>query len=98
SLAGHSAPTACRRMVSGSHSSPNRGSSHLSIAILSSLSFVREYLALRDGPRGFSRGSTWPDLLRYLSGGDIAVAYGPVTLYGRTFQIVLLANRFVTPM
>src|SRR5687768_12527619 len=29
-LADHSAPTACRRMVSGSHSSPRRGSSHLS--------------------------------------------------------------------
>jgi hypothetical protein len=35
-----------------------RGSSHLSVALLSSLSVVREYLALRDGPRGFSRGST----------------------------------------
>src|SRR3990170_2035566 len=33
-LASHSAPTACRRMVSGSVSSPNRGSSHLSIALL----------------------------------------------------------------
>ena len=64
---GHSAPTACRRMVSGSHSSPNRGSSHLSIAILSSLSVIREYLALRDGPRRFNRDSTWPDLLRYPS-------------------------------
>ena len=63
----HSAPTACKRMVSGSHSSPNRGSSHLSIAILSSLSVIREYLALRDGPRRFNRDSTWPDLLRYPS-------------------------------
>jgi hypothetical protein len=35
-----------------------RGSSHLSVTLLSSLSVVREYLALRDGPRGFSRGST----------------------------------------
>ena len=64
---GHSAPTACKRMVSGSHSSPSRGSSHLSIAILSSLSVIREYLALRDGPRRFNRDSTWPDLLRYRS-------------------------------
>ena len=55
---GHSAPTACRHMVSGSLSSPSRGSSHLSVALLSLLSVVREYLALRDGPRGFSRGST----------------------------------------
>ena len=89
----HSAPTACKRMVSGSHSSPNRGSSHLSIAILSSLSVIREYLALRDGPRRFSRDSTWPDLLRYLSGGDAAVAYGAVTHYGRPFQSVPLSQR-----
>ena len=39
--ASHSAPTACRHMVSGSVSSPSRGSSHLSVAILSSLSVVR---------------------------------------------------------
>ena len=57
-LASYSAPTACRHMVSGSVTSPSRGSSHLSVAILSALSVVREYLALRDGPRGFSRGST----------------------------------------
>ena len=81
----HSAPTACRRMVSGSHSSPNRGSSHLSIAILSSLSVIREYLALRDGPRRFNRDSTWPDLLRYPSGGRVIFAYGAVTRCGPAF-------------
>src|SRR5215470_19847593 len=54
----HSPPIACRHMVSGSVSSPSRGSSHLSVALLSSLSVIREYLALRDGPRSFSRGST----------------------------------------
>ena len=68
-LASHSAPTACRHMVSGSVTSPSRGSSHLSVALLSLLSVVREYLALRDGPRRFSRDSTWLDLLRYSSGG-----------------------------
>src|SRR3954453_19674812 len=47
------APTACRRVVSGSLSSPCRGSSHLSLALLGSLSVAREYLALRDGPRSF---------------------------------------------
>ena len=47
------APTACRHVVSGSLSSPYRGSSHLSLALLGSLSVAREYLALRDGPRGF---------------------------------------------
>ncbi len=64
----------------------SRGSSHLSVALLSSLSVVREYLALRDGPRRFSRDSTWLDLLRYLSGGQTIAAYGTVTLYGRPFQ------------
>ncbi len=62
------APTACKRTVSGSVSSPSRGSSHLSIALLSSLSVIREYLALRDGPRRFSRSFTCSDLLRYPSG------------------------------
>jgi hypothetical protein len=94
----HSPPTACRHMVSGSLSSPSRGSSHLSVALLSSLSVVREYLALRDGPRRFSRDSTWLDLLRYPSRDQITVAYGTVTLYGVTFQILLLATGFVTLM
>ena len=38
--------------------SPRRGAFHLSLALLSSLSVIREYLALRDGPRRFSQGST----------------------------------------
>src|SRR5690242_2150801 len=50
---GHSPPTACRRVVSGSLPSPGRGSSHRSLALLGSLSVAREYLALRDGPRRF---------------------------------------------
>ena len=58
------APTACRRVVSGSLSSPYRGSSHLSLALLGSLSVAREYLALRDGPRGFERSFTCSALLR----------------------------------
>src|SRR5690606_28116071 len=95
---GHSAPTACRHMVSGSVSSPSRGSSHLSVALLSSLSVVREYLALRDGPRGFSRGFTCLNLLRYISGGAATFVYGTVTLCGPTFQTVPLAEHFVTPM
>ena len=85
-------------MVSGSVSSPSRGSSHLSVALLSSLSVVREYLALRDGPRRFSRDSTWLDLLRYLSGDYTAVAYRAVTVYGLPFQTVLLADSLITPM
>ena len=94
----HSAPTACRHMVSGSVSSPNRGSSHLSVALLSSLSVVREYLALRDGPRRFSRDSTWLDLLRYFSRDYTTVAYGAVTRYGLPFQTVPLVDSLVTLM
>ena len=60
----HSPPTACRHVVSGSVSSPCRGSSHLSLALLGSLSVAREYLALRDGPRGFGPAFTCRVLLR----------------------------------
>jgi hypothetical protein len=97
-LADTRASTACRHTVSGSLSSPSGGSSHLSVALLSSLSVVREYLALRDGPRRFSRDFTWPDLLRYPSGGYTTVAYRAVTVYGLPFQAVLLAGSLVTPM
>ena len=90
----NSAPTACRHTVSGSVSSPSRGSSHLSVALLSSLSVVGEYLALRDGPRRFSQDSTWPDLLRYPSRGSAIFAYGTVTLYGLPFQ-ASSANRLL---
>src|SRR4029079_12804280 len=64
-LTGHSPPTACRHVVSGSVSSPCRGSSHLSLALLGTLSVAREYLALRDGPRRFGLAFTCRVLLRY---------------------------------
>lgn len=64
----HRALTACRHVVSGSLSSPDRGSSHLSLALLGTLSVAREYLALRDGPRGFEPASTCRALLRYRIG------------------------------
>ena len=60
----HWAPTACRHVVSGSLSSPCRGSSHLSLALLGSLSVAREYLALGDGPPGFRPAFTCRVLLR----------------------------------
>src|SRR3954453_18100903 len=62
-------PTARRHGVSGSVSSPDRGSSHRSVAVLGSLSVVIEYLALRDGPRRFKPGFTCPTLLGYRIGG-----------------------------
>src|SRR3954447_27025694 len=79
-------PTACRRGVSGSVSSPDRGSSHRSVALLGSLSVVIECLALRDGPREFRPGFTCPTLLGYRSGGSASVADGAVTRSGAPFQ------------
>ena len=61
-------PTARRHGVSGSVSSPRRGSSHRSVALLGSLSVVIECLALRDGPRRFKPGFTCPTLLGYRLG------------------------------
>jgi hypothetical protein len=49
-------------------SSPNRGSSHRSVALLGSLSVVIECLALREGPRRFRPGFTCPTLLGYQLG------------------------------
>ena len=60
----HRAPTARRHGVSGSVSSPGRGSSHRSVALLGSLSVTREYLALEGGPPRFSPRFTGADLLR----------------------------------
>jgi hypothetical protein len=94
---GHSPPTACRRVVSGSLSSPCRGSSHRSLALLGSLSVAREYLALRDGPRGFEPGFTCPALLRYRAGGLTSAAYGAVTRCGLPFQAVPLEEALITP-
>src|SRR5437016_6317628 len=56
--------TACRHVVSGSLSSPDRGSSHLSLALLRSLSVAREYLALGDGPPRFRLAFTCQVVLR----------------------------------
>ena len=61
------APTACKRMVSGSFP-PLKGVLFIFRSLYCALSVVGEYLALRDGPRGFSQGFTWLDLLRIHSG------------------------------
>ena len=61
-----------------------------------SLSVRNEYLALRDGPRGFKQGFSCPALLRYLLRVWINFAYAPVTLYGVTFQRLRLSTRLVT--
>ena len=60
---GRSPPTACRRVVSGSLSSP-LGVLPIVRSRYSTLSVAGEYLALRDGPRGFGPTSTCWVVLR----------------------------------
>ena len=63
----HSPPTACRHTVSGTISLPSQGCFSPFPHGTGSLSVAREYLALRDGPRGFSRDFSCPAILRNLS-------------------------------
>src|SRR5437660_11874238 len=67
----HSPPTACRHTVSGTISLPSQGFFSPFPHGTGSLSVAREYLALRDGPRGFSRDFTCPAILRNLSSEPI---------------------------
>ena len=60
------APTACKRMVSGSISLPCSGFFSPFPHGTGSLSVSQEYLALADGPAGFIQGFTCPALLRIL--------------------------------
>ena len=92
----HSAPTACRHTVSGTISLPSQGFFSPFPHGTGSLSVAREYLALRDGPRRFPRDFTCPAVLRNLSRVSETVAYGAVTLCGRSFQIVRLISWLVT--
>ena len=60
---GHSSPTACKCMVSGTLSLPYSGYFSLSAHATGSLPVVSKYLALRGGPREFIPGFTCPVLL-----------------------------------
>ena len=60
----YDAPTACRRMVSGSLSLPCSGCFSPFPHGTGSLSVSYEYLALPDGPGGFTQDSSCPALLR----------------------------------
>ena len=60
------APTACKRMVSGSISLPCSGFFSPFPHGTGSLSVSQEYLALADGPAKFIQGFTCPALLRIL--------------------------------
>ena len=75
------APTACRRTVSGSLSSPCAGYFSPFPHGTGSLSVSCEYLALADGPAGFSLDSSCPGLLRYRTGNapDSRMGLSPAT-------------------
>src|SRR5450432_1159466 len=92
----HSPPTACRHTVSGTFSLPSQGCFSPFPHGTGSLSVRNEYLALRDGPRGFKQCFTCPALLRYPLRVWIIFAYAPVTLYGSPFQRIRLTTRLVT--
>src|SRR4051794_4319358 len=94
----HRALTACRHVVSGSLSSPGRGSSHLSLALLGSLSVAREYLALRDGPRGFKPAFTCPVLLRCRTRGPCLPRTGLSPAVAERSRTIPLDKNLVTPI
>ena len=60
----NAAPTACRRMVSGTISLPSSGCFSPFPHGTRALSVSREYLALPDGPGGFTQDFSCPALLR----------------------------------
>ena len=72
------APTACRRMVSGSISLPSSGCFSPFPHGTGSLSVSWEYLALPDGPGGFAQDYSCPALLR--------IPLRPVSLHVRGFH------------
>ena len=71
------APTACRRMVSGSVSLPCSGFFSPFPHGTGTLSVSREYLALPDGPGRFTQGFTCPALLRILLWITVLTRTGP---------------------
>lgn len=84
----NAAPTACRRTVSGSISPFYSKCFSPFLHSTCSLSVFQEYLALEDGPPIFRQDFTCPALLIYHP--DMPFIYGAITLYGYTFQCILL--------
>ena len=81
------APTACRRMVSGTISLPSSGCFSPFPHGTRALSVSREYLALPDGPGGFAQDSSCPALLRIPLGLASRTGFSPsVTELSRTFR------------
>ncbi len=86
----YGAPTACKQTVSGSISLPYSGYFSPFPHGTSSLSVLQEYLALSDGSDRFRQDFTCPALLRIPLEIIRTYVYGTITLYGSTFQLILL--------
>ena len=82
------APTACKRMVSGSISLPYSGFFSPFPHGTGSLSVSQEYLALPDGPGKFVQGFTCPALLR------IPLSLTVFTYTGLSPSMVPISNGF----
>jgi hypothetical protein len=85
----HRAPTACRCMVSGPFNSPNRGSFHRSLALLST---IGRRVVLSLGGWSPQLHTEFHELRATLERQPDAstFAYRTITFCGRTFQIVPL--------
>ena len=89
---GHSASTGCKCTVLGSIS--------LSLSEFfspfphgtSSLSVIREYLALDGGPPRFPQNFKCSVVLRNILAAFANFAYGTITLFGRAFQLCSTIN------
>ena len=84
-------------MVSGSFSLPCSGFFSPFPHGTGSLSVSQEYLALADGPAGFTQGFSCPVLLRNSLAFTISYLYWAITVYGSSFQRILvsIAKRIV---
>ena len=58
-----------------------------------SLSVIKEYLGLPDGPGRFRQGSTCPAVLRIPIGSKEDFVYRAITFYGQSFQTVLQSTQ-----
>ena len=87
--ADYRAPTACRCMVSGPFNSPNRGSFHRSLALLSTIG-RRVVLSLGGWSPQLHTGFHEPRATLERQPGTSVFVYRTITFYGRTFQTVPL--------
>ena len=92
-----SAPTACRRTVSGTISLPSRGAFHLSLTVLVHYRSQESIQPWRVVPPDSYRVSRARHYSGIRSRRKRGLAYGALTLCRRPSQTVLLPRLFVTP-